>query len=557
MLRTVSRKSRGSAIAIVAAVLVIGLAVVGTFGYIWFKQPTIEAIVEITPDDAVGVGFFRGGPQMAVDFGVWELGEVLKTRHEDAFAQKLEMLQEVLGFDPTTKTGILKSGFDVFEPIGFSIHMASMEDPAIALYVPVSNREKVEALIQNALSKIDAPSETDSFNGNEYVSVMEGGVRFAFYKDYLVAVTAEHPENTSDLMEKILGGENSLAQNRAWLDGMNPLIEEDWDLLILANAHEARDVWGPILKDEAFAASMDQSTMATLEEAEAVGFAFDLDPEFMRYKVRFTLVDNPTLKLNRHVGAFKDNLASSIPGNPVAAGRIAIDLGALFEEVASSEADKAGIEDMDAQFKELTGMDLENDIISRLGSPISIVIVDGQNEATQNLGGAIWLPLKEGHQVDHGMEALSDVLAESAGRPEVETVGETQWSRFQMEGFDMAWGVHKNHLVFTFGDAISQQVVSGESAPSFLESVKDPKIREYLVEKGYNGGYINLGLLIDKFREQMGPQDTPGMELLDCLDIAYTHSTAEETSGEGEIIIKAKPGSNFADAIKKMVAGPQ
>lgn len=543
---------------IVVLVVVLVLAAVGVGA--WFLvnrslgNPSVEELVELMPADATAVVLVRGLPRLALDFRLEEHFETLERENEE-FRQALEELRGELGFDPTDRQAMSEQGFDLLAPLGVVFTMNPDQSWNVAGFVPVSDPEKVDAAIRRHAEEAGEPVRDVTFEGSTFAATGDGTAQYAFHERYLVVSGAETEAGASGYLARIVGEEGGGLGQAAWWTSLSPLLGRDWKLFagvnpdlpesLLDELQEMQEMGG------AFSANMEQ-----LRQLASIGVAVELSTDLLRMDSLVTAREDAAKPLDAVIGPAEDRLAPVIPGEALAALRMAVDPEkALAQAVEETPEIQPMLEQGYATLQEMTGVDFETAVVPYLGSPISLVAV--RDEGQVPVGGALWLPLEAGHQVETALSSAFDLLSQS-GLPATRATDGALGYALDLGTTRLRWGIARDHLVVAAGQNTATRASQALAEPgeSFLQAIERSEVREGLESEGDFFAYLDLPRITSVVEQVVGADSVPAEAgaALDHLGVLYGGGDYEPRSATGYMVLHAAGPDGFAQALDEAVA---
>ena len=136
-----SKRYPGRISVLAAGIIIVFIGMAAAMGYLLIRNPSIEPLVRMIPDDAVGLAITRFSAADALELNAWEIASEIGKNHQEEVGAGFEKIKEYLGIDPSDKDALLACGVDLFKPMGFSVHMLSEEEAALAFYLPYNDRK--------------------------------------------------------------------------------------------------------------------------------------------------------------------------------------------------------------------------------------------------------------------------------------------------------------------------------------------------------------------------------------------------------------------------------
>lgn len=551
----VAKSSSKTPLVVLLVVLVLAAVGVGA----WFLvnrslgNPSVEDLVELMPADATAVVLVRGLPKLALDFRLEEHFETLERENED-FRQALEEMRAELGFDPTDREAMDEQGFDLLAPLGVVFTLNPDQSWNVAGFLPVSDPEKVDAAIRRHAEQAGEPVRDVEIDGSTFAATGDGRAQYAFHERYLVVSGAETETAASTYLARIVGEGGGGLGGAAWWTSLQPLLGRDWKLFAGVNPDLPEslldELEGMQEMGGAFSANMEQ-----LRQLASMGVAVELTTDLLRMDSLVTAREDAH-PLDATIGPAQDTLVAVMPGEALAAMRLSIDPEkALAQAVEETPEIQPMLEQGYASLQEMTGVDFETAVVPYLGSPISLAVV--RDEGQVPVGGALWLPLEAGHQVEPALASAFDLLSQS-GLPAARATDGALGYALDLGTTRLRWGVARDHLVVAAGQNTAADVSQALAEPgeSFLQAIERSEVRRGLESEGDFYVYLDLPRITSVVEQVVGADNVPAeaRPVLDHLGVLYGGGDYEPRSGTGYMVLHAADPDGFAKALDEAVA---
>ena len=378
----------------------------------------------------------------------------------------------------------------------------------------------------------------------------DGSFSYTFLNGHLIAVYSMNPVETDDVMLSILDRKSKEAA--PWLGELLDMANHDWQMFAAINAREAVTVWSDLLATPEIAEALSEQAV-NIDEVGGLALAFDVKPQSITFKAHVTYVENPELPANWYLAEKEDRIADEMPGDALASFRVALDWDKVMAQMEEKTSELKP-EDLEQLGQSLGIENIRRDLLENLGSPTVITVVDGQGPETMELGGVLRIPVKDGQSLNLVLEQLAGSMNEHQEMVTQIQEGETLWYRMDMEGVDVNWAVHKDHLMVSVGEAITGllQIPPAEGS-SFLSTIKDVEIREHLRSKGDSVMYVNLAKTLDMFKEHMTDMPSEGRTLAMSLGGLHMVNETTEKSGTSTMVLTSREGTTFTGEILELI----
>lgn len=515
--------------------LVVGFGVLAT---LWqkFQSPSVAALVEVMPREARALVILRGLPQLAVTFELWKATK--STPASSAIAD----LGSSLGLDLSDMGSLLKTGVDVTAPIGMSFHLLDDQEIPI-LYLPLAHAGRIEETIGRIVGQRGWSLETETYKADAIVQVVGSGWIYTRYRDHLIAARTDDAEAVSPFFKRLLDQELGSVEQAEWFSAMSSLVAGSWHVLGLMDP-----LWGSSIEESAPELPLMASIRAPMSSrlANVAGLGFSLAVDSAEVRLRYQEVSNEGAEhgLHRFVSSREDRFASRIAGQALGAGRLAIDPAQVLAWGKGEHPEITA--QLLSQFEAIGGVDPEREVIPYLGSPLSLAVLRSASDSMP-AGFALWLPLKQGHEIGALFEKLAQSLRQQGGGLVQEERGGATWYRMEGEA-SAGWAVVEDRLFLTFGDASERTVLATGSEGSFLGSIERQEFRENLQSRRDLALYVNVGEVVASFREDLAKNvPSEGMALLENLgEMAVWVDSGPRTLVSEWTLYPARPGG-FAE----------
>lgn len=546
-------------------ILIVVLAVIGIAAFaLWLNQqkaaPSVTGLTELMPEDTTVAFIARGMPALLEDFRVEELVQEVKERSPE-FREQLEKMQEELGFDPSSQQDVLAFGIDPLRPMGIAVRMESLERVTTFLYVPISDQEDFDTNVRGRAEEQGIPFEDMEVDGRTFTKVA-GELLYTHHRDYLVGASLEaqgsSAEDLAPVLNQLLDGELGSARNASWYQSLDPLVDEAWKMLVLVNMDLPEEIWRMALAQsdmELIAGSLQKQ----LEAYQGIGVALDLTPDHLRLRTRFTVKEDADIPaLDSALGASRDALMEQLPGTAFGAVRLAVDLAKTVEQTRELYPDLEEMmqEGLD-QMRRSMNVDLEEDVLAYLGSPISLAVLEETGGGPVPVGGAFWLPLKSGHDLPGVIASLRESMGEGGPPIREESGDDATWYVFDAGGYPVRLGFVQEHLVVLAGPTVSEDLAAALTDGgdgSFLDAIERSEIRRGLVGEGEAAFWVSLPTIL-RVAEENAPQPMPdeARPWLESLGDFYMTSDYQTRSADGIMTLYASEPGGFAEALHEGV----
>ena len=492
---------------LVAALILV--ATLGGLATLWqkFRAPSIDALVDIVPQQAKGLVIFRGLPQLAVAFDLWKGDE------QAAAFSALTDLGDSLGLDLSDKTSLLKTGIDVTAPIGISLHRLD-EQEVMLFYLPVAHAGRLEETIGSVSERQGWSLQPAADKNDGIVQVMGTGWTYTLHQGHLIAVLADPSQGVPAYLQQLRRRELGSVEQAEWFSSMGSLVGGSWHVLGLIDPQQASSIENSAPKLPVMAA-IDNPLGSRHTKLSGLGAALNINPAEVRFRYQEAGREGVEHGFHRLVGVREDRFASRVAGRPLGAARLAIDPARLL--AWRKETDPETTAQVLSGLETAGGADLEREVLPFLGSPLSLAVLRNEAEGTMPASLALWLPLKPGHAIGARLESLAQSMGQQGRAPAREEQGGVIW--YHLEGeISAGWGLVEDHLVVTLGGSSGGQaggtrsVLASKTQDSFLSSISRGEVRETLRARHDIAVYVDLPEVLSSFREDLA-KNVPDLEV--------------------------------------------
>jgi hypothetical protein len=544
---------------IVGGLLLVAALAVAAYAMVQktLGEPSVDELLAQMPEDATVVVLARGLPKLALDFEVEDTFRRLAEENPE-FKAKLAEMQQEWGFDPTRRESMESTGVDLLAPLGMAFTHHGDNRWSSSYFVPVSDRDAMEATIRRLAER----------NG-ETLTALDGGgggsedgtFRYGYRGDYLVAVDSNQAEDTESYLTRLLGGGDGAAArsllDAEWLGDQRSVLDESWKIAVLGHLGDQTED----LLEALPPGSLPPQATRNLEEwrdVDTFGLRADLTPDRFLVTGQVHAVDDPRRPLNALMGSTEDRLAGEIPGKPLAGFRFAFDpqkaLTVMLEDTPDMEA---GLEQVEQMVQGMLGLDLRQDLIRYIGSPISMALF--QDAGPWPVGAALWMPLKEEHGLDAHLDRLYGQFSEQGMPLTRQDAAGVPWYGVDLGAFKGRWSVAQGHLVIAAGQETANRVAEGLGEVGRGESVLG------LAEgAGVAGGlsgesdayfFADLPAVLAVLRQTPGAAALPpdSAPVLDNLGLLQARGNYAADRADGELTLEAAQPGGFRTVFRELV----
>lgn len=550
-------RSSKTPILILVAVLVVAVAAVGIYVYVnqQLGSPSVDELVALMPEDSTAVVLVRGIPKLALDFRLQEIFQTLRETNED-FRRELEEAQEELGFDPTDRQALKEHGLDLLAPLGASVEASGdPQAPEIraAFFVPTSDAEALDALIRRMAEQENQALQELDLDGTTVTASADGNVQYAFRDSYLVVSASDDQAQASAYLKKILDGQSGSVTAAGWYQDQSTLLDNEWKMLALANL-EILGSFDDLIEATQQGNPFTGQILQQIEDLASLGVAFDLDPDHFEMQYRVTAVDNPTYPFDAAMGPAEDQLVEEIPGKALGGFRVAVDAQKALDQIEQQSPDVQEMLQQVYQASQGMGIDLENGVIPALGSPVSLAVLEDAGQVP--VGGALWLPLKPGHDMGAVLASLQGMISGMGMPVEEDVAGEVTWYTLSTPMAGVRWGIAQEHLVVATGQQTSPAVAEAmaNGGDSFLNNIESSAVVDGLTSQGDAFLFVDIPAIVAVVKKVAeGNIPAEARPFLDNLGVMWARTDYEPAVATSEVQLRAAQPGGFADLLEAAV----
>ena len=559
---TDSNASRLPKLIIYAGIGLVALAALGTFLIGRARAPSIDDVLALIPTDANGLIVVRGLPALAVQFGALPnslLSAELRDVMPGDVVETIELFEKQLEVDLHSVQGLLALGLDPTRPAAASSAVLRGDFVGV-VFLPASNEA---TLVDNLNKWVDAQElRRDKITVGKtdihYLSE-RGNLAWVAHEDMVIVAISDAKKVCRRLLEDTVEGHETGVADLPWVKAARPLIDQPWQVFGALNPALPKEVMRNLFRElpRGVRRSIDQDVLKkALSDVESFAGAVDISPKAVRVKFHSSVEEGAAVDPSGALGDRSDSLGSRIPGTALAAGRVALDLGKLREVLSSQDEIEEEVDDAMREFRRETGIDVQDDLLDFLGSPISFAVFESERAERIPLGAAAWVPLKKNHKLDRTLKDFVDTLNSERVPVDTDSVGDSVWYSVDAgrNGPSVAWGIARDHLVVVAGAKLETSLARAmDSADgSYLDSVGDAKAA--LTETGDAAMYVNVQEVIRSLEEQFD-QDRELREaapLLRKLDTVLF--TAVNSGRASETVLEIRSLAGFEKDIAEAYA---
>ena len=470
---------------------VLALGGAGVAGaYLWMgSTSTLGGLLEAVPHDTVVVVTSQGIPDLLEDY------HILNSDFSPAFLSKeeWESMRKQLPIDINPAEFVLNAKIN---PLGITAMTGAAdftsEVPTSlcgAYYLPslssADTAEYLKTFAEEQMKAVGMPLSIESADG--IYSIME--VSWAAHSDWVVFSTCE-AGSSKDYLKKVTSSKNSI-KNESIGALLSNMTEGDWQL---AGALNLKTLHGQIDT----LADMDRDIAQVLEsidikEYEALGFKGYMGTGSMNLDMALRFSSSDAKALGYLAQIETDKMIDRLPGEPILVLQQGFDIQKQLDLMLKvdpmiQEQFEAG----KSEFQTATGMDLENDLISKIGNQAGMAIVHDDFI----VGAHVWLELESGHKfkdlADKGLAEMGDMglnKDEKDGALFVQTPPSMS-SMIGMPDMSMTIGVTPTELVISAGKSTPNMVKNlGQDS---IASKMDASLKSKVTGSSYGAAVVDF-----------------------------------------------------------------
>jgi hypothetical protein len=509
-----------------------------------------KAVLQRVPADAVGVFLVRdvAGLHRAYGTDSW---------YEQMSDEERELLEEWFDDEADLELDVLRDLADAIQMGGVGgISLAVVDDAGMALaVVPVADGEAACEALEDMARDEGVDLDHRSHGDVDIMVDEDDEVAFAAEGGQLLVVFAED-EGAEDYLEDVLDERLGTAWDADWVTSVRSELGGAWHAMLLVNPDLPRDVREELLDEmdlEVLAPAIDDR----LRDIEGLGCKLHVGTGEWTADA-FLAVREGTTWLSDALGATKDGLAKHVGGDAVVVSRTAINAEAWLEELLDLPEAGDELRDGMREIRRDIGIDIEDDVVPYLGSPVTQVIFDSES-GEMPYSMVVWVPLDEGHDMADVLEDVEDAVREQGGDIDTDRVGDTTWYEMEEDDEQLAWAVTRDHLVYAFGRNRIRDLKKELDSPgsSFLDGLGDATARKALKGKAAAVVYLDVAALVDQFDDDIkdDPDTAPLWPLLDGMAAAVLTLEIDGRLARAHASVTAEDAGGFADAVLEMGGG--
>lgn len=505
--------------AVALAVLVVAVV---AFGAVMFKKasaPAVDELLALLPKDTAGFVLVRGLPALALELGEAEGlfdAEFRETVDGDV-REAIEHVEKTLDVDLSKVSAVSDIGLDLLRPAGAAMTMIRAQ-PVGSLYLPATDATKLSLNLRKLVESDGTAVESANVGGNDVFYVSSGEeVAWMPYEDRVLLAISDEEGLARRLLEDTVQQRDVGLGEQTWVQSLRPLVDGSWQAFLGVDPDLPDELMKELPRE--FRRALREEAFANLwNDLEGFALAVDGGKDNVVIHTRVAAEEGGDLRFDATNGARKDSLGDRIPGTALFAGRMSVDIGKTLELLSKEDEIEEEFEQAVREIRKETGVDVEDDVLAQLGSPVSFAVFESERSARMPLGAAAWVPLKPEHTVGKAIEDFDAALKDERVDVDRDTVGDVQWRRISEDGISVGWGVARDHLVLVFGKNLLDEVAGGmaETKTSYLDGVGEAA-RPALRSEGDTVLYVDTEEVLRALRPQL-ERDRDFRELLPVLE---------------------------------------
>lgn len=446
---------------------------------------SVSGLLKQMPQNSMGVVVLKDVPDFAKNLGI--VGDDNKLIPEIRFAmrdgiseQERQSFIQIFGADPTTDDGLQKLGVRWQKPWGqATISLPNQSSPLYscqAFYIPVDDPAGLAEKISRsenagqAMAYLDAQGEKlfyGSRTSSKDTTVM--GAR----GDWLAMVEVRGGAGTESACINSVFHPTSSVLDAPWYANAKKEQKGDWH------------VWAGLSGAEFFSI-LDEYTenknnlpKNSLESSVAARLYISADS----WDIHSDIVGMNTVGITNQKGDTADQLAKRMPGQTLAALRIALDLPSIVNNPQIKSAMQDDIQLNAAQ----------NDLVNQFASPMSLAVWSDPTTRLFNIGGALWIPLRSGADVNRLHQFFSETAQEENVALVPAQLGKTQWHIADESELSAGYAIAENHLIIAVGRGTMQNIAQSlDQGGQYLDDMSPKEIRSAMQKDGDMAFYFDV-----------------------------------------------------------------
>lgn len=363
------------------------------------------------------------------------------------------------------------------------------------LVLPVRNRDAMAEFLDDLVSEAGIDTRRRGSNGRDVVEVEGGELAWAFVGDDFVMTIADE-DIAGDYLEDLADGRHGSALETPWARSLAPLFKEEWHVAALGNPEISSDLLEEVLEE--FDLEDGQDLIEDrLDEVLGFGASLYMGSDAIRGRARLALKKGADWHLDELGTTGNDTLAKYLSGDVVAAARVPLDPETWYDW--ASDLDEGELRETERMFRKELGIDLEDDVIAALGSPLTVAVFDtGERHVPYSVVG--WVPLRGRTDLDDLLEDVESAMLRNGADVESSRSGDARWYQLSDGDGDMAWGVSRGNLVFAVGENRIESLASDLGTTS-VSSSGGRTVASALGTHADLAGFVDLAGVVDQFED--------------------------------------------------------
>ena len=404
------------------------------------------------------------------------------------FYQPLDNLEEIredFGFNPFSLEELKTHGIDIGKEFGvaFADFMVDSENDVpninISVFIPVTDGEKLLETLKTAAQK---KSSTVTFTQEGDITVIEDTddkvKGYIAEKNSYVFIAVNPKTDAKPFIESILAGKTSLAKSDRYADVTSHIMADE-EIFVYVNIKSAieknRETLEMLAKSSPDKREMTED-LRYLADYEDGGMAFELDKGDLIITTYAGMVSDSQYSKIWNDVTFDKNTVLGIETPPVFLFSWGMNFAAYYEMFMKTFFDE-DVEDVNNElknFKEMYGIDVENDIIENLAGNINFGMYDGSSISMMNFNALLTLNVKDEDAAKHVIEtAIESLPSQERSTIRKETVGEVEAYVMSAGFVQVYFGLHKKNLIVAVGKPMFEKALSGQVSSGFTNNLQD------------------------------------------------------------------------------------
>jgi hypothetical protein len=544
----------------IGAIVVGGAAAAGA--YMWAgSKSTLDSLLQAIPHDTVGVVAMQGIPDVLQDY------HIINADFSPAFfsSEQWQEMQKSMDLQVDPKEFLLNAKLN---PLGISAFTGSAdfstEQPKSfcgAYYLPslsaVDSAAYFKTFIDEQMKKMGMPMEIESVDG--VYSIMS--VSWVAHSDWVVISSCEEGD-AKDYLKTLSQSKNGYGKEEAG-SLLADLSSGDWQVVGTVNLN-------PLQGQMETLAQLDPDIEQVLETIDlkayqSIGFKGFMGTGSMNMDmaVRFSSSDAPPMNALAKIDTKK--MIEQLPGSPILVAQQGFNLQTQIDLMLKMDPAVASqYEEAKTEFTNAMGMDLETDLIKKIGNQAGIAVVHDDFIA----GAHIWLELESGHKfkelAEKALAEMGDMAMLNKDEKEDALFLQTPPSMAQMMGLpdvSLTIGITPNEILMSAGKSTPNAVK--DLGKNSIASQMDSSLKSDIQSSSYGAAVLDFDSARKLLSNEMVKQALDGemsddeRKMFDSV-VSSMKSISVTSDIDGRTIttsmaFKGTNDSAFSDIIKNTV----